>query len=146
MAIRRWDPFQDFSLMQEKLNRFFDDSIYSASTAEKERSGTFFPPVDILESGKYIILRVELPGVLRENIEIQIEEDVLILRGERRFEKESGHEKYYRMECSYGSFQRSFTLPKSIIKQGIQAQFDKGVLEIRLPKETREKKIQVAVK
>ncbi len=145
MAIRRWDPFQDFSLTQERLNRFFDDSVYSASGLEKEKGGVFMPAVDILETGKDIILRVELPGVRKEDIDIQIEGDVLLLRGERRFVKETGQEKYYRMECSYGSFQRVFTLPQSIVKEEVQAQFDKGVLEICLPIEKKEKTIQVEV-
>ncbi len=141
MAILRWDPYKDLSLMQERLNQFFK----ADSPAGEENGGTFFPPVDILETQSEVILRAELPGVDKEDIDIQIEGDSLVLKGERRFEKEVGQENYFRMECSYGTFRRAFTLPSSIIKDEVNASFDQGVLEIRLPKEIRENQIQVKV-
>jgi HSP20 family protein len=143
MANLRWDPSKDLSLMQERLNRLFSDPNENAS--EISDHGRFLPPVDILETKTEVKLRVELPGVRKSDIEIQIEGDVLILKGERKFEKEVDQEHYYRMECSYGAFQRTFTLPKSIRKEKVQANMEKGILEIRLPKEPHEKKIDVQV-
>jgi len=141
MAILRWDPYKDLTLMQERLNQFFK----STSPVGEESGGTFLPPVDILETKSEVILRAELPGVDKEAIDIQIEGDSLVLKGERRFEKEVDQENYFRMECSYGTFQRAFTLPSSIKKDEVNASFNQGVLEIRLPKESREKQIQVKV-
>lgn len=134
MAISRWDPYKGLSLVQERLNQLFKEALYSSPMDSAPQECTFIPAVDILETRGEVILKAELPGVLKEDIEIKIEEDVLILKGARRFEKEVDQENYYRMECSYGSFQRAFTLPKSIKKNEIQAQFKEGVLEIRLPK------------
>lgn len=143
MGISRWDPAKDLSLMQERLNRLFSDP--NDSYPDMAEGGRFMPAVDIVETAHDVILRVELPGVQKEEIDIQIEGDILILKGERRFEKEVDQEHYYRMECSYGTFQRTFTLPRSIQKEKVQANMNRGILEIRLPKEAQERKIQVAV-
>ncbi len=145
MAILRWEPFKDLSVMQERVNRLFSDLMYSTPETGEGGRGGYMPSVDILESKKDVILRVELPGVRKEDIDIQIEGDILVLKGERRFEKEVEQENYYRMECSYGTFQRAFTLPHTIRKEEVHARFENGVLEIRLPKESREKKIQIEV-
>lgn len=145
MAILRWDPYKDLSLVQDRLNQFFKEALYSVPALGEEKGGSYTPPVDILETGKEVILLAELPGVSREDIDIQIEGDILILKGERKFEKEADQENYYRMECSYGVFRRAFTLPQSIRKNEIQARFEQGVLEIRLPKEEQKKKVHVKV-
>ncbi|MEK6776637.1 MAG: Hsp20/alpha crystallin family protein [bacterium] len=145
MAILRWDPLKDMSLVQDRLNQFFKEALYSVPALGEEKGGAYIPPVDILETGSEVILLAELPGVSREDIDIQIEGDILILRGERRSEKGTDQENYYRMECSYGVFHRAFTLPQSIRKNEIQARFEQGVLEIRLPKEGHKKKVHVKV-
>lgn len=143
MGISRWDPSKDLSLMQERLNRLFSDP--NETSPEMAEGGRYLPPVDIVETSDDVVLRVELPGVDKADIDIQIENDTLVLKGERKFEKEVDQEHYYRMECSYGTFHRTFTLPRSIQKEKIQANMIRGILEIRLPKERQEKKIQVAV-
>ena len=143
MGISRWDPSKDLSLMQERLNRLFSDP--NDTSPEMAEGARYLPPVDIVETSDDVVLRVELPGVDKADIDIQIENEILILKGERRFEKEVDQEHYYRMECSYGTFQRTFTLPQSIQKDKIQANMIRGILEIRLPKEPQEKKIQVAI-
>ena len=122
MAKLRSDPNKDLSLVQERLNQFFKEALYSGMGKDAEQGSAFIPPVDILET-----------------------KDEVVLKGERKFEKEVGHENFYRMECSYGTFQRAFTLPQSIKKDEIQAHFDRGVLEIRLPKEVidEEKRIEI---
>jgi HSP20 family protein len=146
MAKLRSDPNKDLSLVQERLNQFFKEALYSGMGKDAEQGSAFVPPVDILETKDEVVLKAELPGVLKENIDIQIEGDVLVLKGERKFEKEVGHENFYRMECSYGTFQRAFTLPQSIKKDEIQAHFDRGVLEIRLPKEVKEDEKRIEIK
>ncbi|MDX1763234.1 MAG: Hsp20/alpha crystallin family protein [bacterium] len=143
MGISRWDPSKDLSLMQERLNRLFSDP--NDTSPEMAEGARYLPPVDIVETCDDVVLRVELPGVDKSDIDVQIDNDVLILKGERKFEKEVDQEHYYRMECSYGTFQRTFTLPRSIQKEKIQANMDRGILEIRLPKEPQDKKIQVSV-
>ena len=145
MAILRWDPFKDLSLVQDRLSQFFKEALYSVPALGEEKGGAYTPPVDILETGSEVILLAELPGVCREDIDIQIEGDILILRGERKFQKEADQENYYRMECSYGVFHRVFTLPQSIKKNEVQARFDQGVLEIRLPKAGQKEKVHVNV-
>ena len=100
MAILRWDPLKDMSLVQDRLNQFFKEALYSVPALGEEKGGAYIPPVDILETGSEVILLAELPGVSREDIDIQIEGDILILRGERRSEKGTDQENYYRMECS----------------------------------------------
>ena len=145
MAKLRSDPNKDLSLVQERLNQFFKEALYSGMGKDAEQGSAFIPPVDILETKHEVVLKAELPGVLKENIDIQMEGDVLVLKGERKFEKEVDHENYYRMECSYGSFQRAFTLPQSIKKDEVQASFNQGVLEIRLPKEGTEKRTRINV-
>ncbi len=144
MGILRWDPFKDVSSAQERLQRFIDEPSFAAPALGAPNRGCYMPVVDILESKGYVVVRAELPGVNREDITIEIEGDVLLLRGERKFEKEVEHENYHRMECSYGTFQRAFTLPELIRKEEVTAQFEQGVLEIRMPKGSEKKEIPVS--
>ncbi len=144
MGIRRWDPLKDISSAQEGLQRFMEHPMFAAPALGAPNRGCYMPVVDILESKGYVVVRAELPGVNREDITIEIEGDVLLLRGERKFEKEVEHENYHRMECSYGTFQRAFTLPQAIRKEEVTARFEQGVLEIRMPKGSERKEIAVS--
>ncbi len=144
MGIRRWDPLKDISSAQARLQRFMEEPTFAAPALGAPNRGCYMPVVDILESKGYVVVRAELPGVNREDITIEIEGDVLLLKGERKFEKEVEHENYHRMECSYGSFQRAFTLPQTIRKEEVTARFDQGVLEIRMPKGSEKQEIPVS--
>jgi HSP20 family protein len=116
------------------MNRLFEETLARGTVREEATSGQWSPAVDILEAEGDIILKAELPGVDLAAIDIQIRDNVLTLRGERTFEDEVKKEHYYRIERSYGSFTRSFTLPSTIDQARVQAQLRDGILEVKLPK------------
>lgn len=130
----RWEPFKDLLSLQDRMNRLFEETLARGTVREEATSGQWSPAVDILEAEGDIILKAELPGVDLDAIDIQIRDNVLTLRGERTFEDEAKKEHYYRIERSYGSFTRSFTLPSMIDQARVQAQLRDGILEVKLPK------------
>lgn len=149
MAIVRWlDPFRDLSTIQERMNQIFEDAL-SRSKGKEEgiRAGMWTPAVDIYENNDSVIVKAELPGVTKDQISVEVKDGILSLRGERKFEKEVKEENYHRVERSYGSFQRSFSLPVSVDQDKVTAKFQDGVLEVKLPKkeQARPKQIQVNV-
>ncbi|MFQ5658260.1 MAG: Hsp20/alpha crystallin family protein [Candidatus Methylomirabilales bacterium] len=149
MAVTRWDPFQDLISLQERMNRLFDQTV-ARSCGERGGGvgGTWAPAVDIYETADSVVLNAELPGLSKDDIDIQVRDHVLTLRGERRLEKEGKQENYLLVERAYGSFQRAFTLPPSIQADKIRAVFKSGVLEVSIPKgdEARPKQIKIEVK
>jgi HSP20 family protein len=117
------------------MNKLFEDSLVRSTSQHGDASeSTWTPVVDILEKNDAIILKAELPGVRLEEVDLQIKDDVLILKGERQFEKETKKENYHRIERSYGTFSRSFTLPGIVDQSGISAKLKDGILEVKLPK------------
>ncbi|MBI3754320.1 MAG: Hsp20/alpha crystallin family protein [Deltaproteobacteria bacterium] len=135
MALLKWDPFKDLLTIQERMNRLFDETLSKAKApCEGIAGGGWSPPVDIYETEEHIILKAELPGIDKRDIEVEIQDNILALKGERRFEKNVQEENYHRMERSYGSFQRAFTLPYIVNKDDIKAKYNNGVLEITLQK------------
>jgi len=150
MAILRWDPFRDLVSIQERMNRLFDQTLARTRGEEEEgiATSTWMPSVDIYETPDRVVLKAELPGLTREDIDINVRNNTLTLRGERKFEKEVKEENYLRIERAYGSFQRSFTLPATIQQDKIKAVFTDGVLEVSLPKaeEARPKQVKIDVK
>lgn len=149
MAIVRWDPFRDLISIQDRMNRLFEQTL-ARTRGEEEgiATSTWMPAVDIYETPDQVVMKAELPGLTREDIEINVRDNTLSLRGERKFEKEVKEENYLRIERAYGSFQRSFTLPATIQQDKIKAVFKDGVLEVSLPKaeEARPKQIKIDVK
>lgn len=149
MAIVRWDPFRDLISIQERMNRLFDQTL-GRTRAEEEgiAASAWAPSVDIYETPDRVVMKAELPGLTREDVEINVRDNTLSLRGERKFEKDVREENYLRIERAYGSFQRSFTLPATIQQDKIKAVFKDGVLEVTLPKaeEARPKQIKIDVK
>lgn len=146
MALLRWDPFRDLLSLQDRMNRIFEESLPRNKVFEGSlTTGVWSPAVDIYETEKAIILKVELPGLSKDDISIEIKDDNLTLRGERKFEKDIREENYHRIERSYGTFSRSFSLPKTINKNKVDATFKDGILEITIPKaeETRPKQIEI---
>jgi HSP20 family protein len=145
MAIIRWDPFRDLISLREKMNRVFDDA-YNSRTDDKDMiSGTWNPSVDIYESDDTLVLNAEVPGIDNKDIEIEIENNTLTIKGERKFEKETKEENFHRIERAYGSFCRSFSLPAYIDQEKIKAEHENGVLIIRMPKkiELKPKKVKI---
>lgn len=145
MAIIRWDPFRDLVTLREKMNRLFEDAVTARGEEKDMISSTWAPSVDIYETENALILTAEVPGVDENDIEIKIEDNTLSLKGERKFEKESKEENYHRIERSYGSFYRSFTIPRQIDQDKIKAEHDNGVLRITMPKKPESKPKSVKV-
>ena len=145
MAIVRFQPFvDDFQALQERINRIFSDTAFSRFPSE-ESMGAWAPLCDIYEDGENIVVKVEVPGVDRNDIEVQVENNILSIRGERKREKEMKSDNVYRTERSYGSFSRSFTLPVTVNTEHIKAEYKDGVLHVLLPKveEAKPRKIKV---
>ena len=145
MAIIRWDPFRDIITLREKMNRLFEDAVMARGEEKDMISSTWIPSVDIYETENSLILTAEIPGVDENNIEIKIEDNTLSLKGERLFEKETTEENYHRIERSYGSFYRSFAIPRSVDQEKIRAEHDNGVLRITMPKKPESKPKTVKV-
>jgi HSP20 family protein len=145
MAITRWDPFRDLTNLQERMNQLFGD--YSRGNEEMSLTGNFVPPVDIYEDEKHVTLKLEIPGISEKDLDVRIENNVLTVKGERKFEQEEKEENFHRIERRYGQFIRSFTLPNTIDADSIQADYTNGVLKIQLAKraEARPKQIKVNV-
>ena len=144
----RWDPFGEIYTLQERMNRLFEDLLPTTRKGEEELNvGTFHPAVDIYEEDKGITLKAELPGIKKEDVHLEINDGVITLRGERKFEKEDKKDNYHRIERSYGSFNRSFTLPSTVDRDKIKAHYKDGILEVTLPtaEEAKPKSIPVAI-
>jgi len=146
MAITRWDPLRELSMMQDRMNRMFDDAGRGWRTDEPSSTTTWSPAVDIYETENEITVHAELPGVERKDIGLNLEKNVLTLKGERRFEKETKQENYHRIERAYGGFSRSFSIPAIVDEERIRAEYKDGILKISLPKkeQVKPKQIQIA--
>lgn len=142
--ITRWDPFREMSTLQDRMNRLFNDQ-FGALSRDESLTGAFVPPVDVYEDENSIQVRLEVPGVEEKDIDIQLENNLLTIRGERKFDKEEKEENFHRIERRYGSFTRSFTLPTTVNSEGVKADYEKGVLKIQLPKRAEAKPKQIKV-
>jgi HSP20 family protein len=139
-TIVRWDPFRDITSLRDEMNRLF-----SRSLGEPAGGQMWSPAVDVVEQPDAIVVKAELPGLRPEDIDIEIDDNVLTIRGERRFEDKVEDGRYYRLERSYGRFQRSLGLPQGVKADDISAGFDQGVLEVRVPKADEVKPRKIAV-
>jgi HSP20 family protein len=146
MSIVRYDPFRDLRTLQEEVNRLFSNNLSPSFGDEGIGRGAWNPNVDIYENKDQIVLEAELPGMNRDDFELTIENNVITLRGERRFEKTDDSDNYHRVERAYGSFTRSFTLPQTVSGEGANAEYKNGVLRVTLPKreETKARRIEVS--
>ncbi len=147
MAVVKWDPFRDLISIQDRMNRLFEQTLSRSRGEEAVSAATWTPAVDIYETPDTIVMKAELPGVSREDIQIHINDNTLTLKGERRFAKDVQEESYLRIERAYGSFHRSFTLPAGVHQEKIRALFKDGVLELTLPKaeDSKPKRISIEV-
>lgn len=145
MTLIRWNPFQDLVSIQDEMNRMFD-SYFSRKPGGGEMM-IWNPVVDISETEEEITVAAEVPGIKKEDIKITIQDNVLTLSGEKNEEKEEKNKQYHRVERSFGSFQRSFSLPSSVSADKIKAKYKDGILVVVLPKseESKPKEIQVKV-
>ena len=146
MAIARWDPFRDVATLQDRINRIFNESFGRSRDLDEEVSlYDWSPPVDIYETGDGIVLKVELPGVNKDDVSVEVKDNVLTLKGERLLDPEIKDENYYRKERSFGKFNRSFSLQQTINPDLIKASFKNGVLTVEIPRPEEEKPKQVTV-
>ena len=135
--LNRWDPFTEIARLQ--------DQMFRTGTPAVERA-TFAPPVDVLEEKEAILLKAELPGVKPEDVKVTVENDVLTLAGERKLETKEEREGYQRIERTFGTFTRSFALPKTVDGEKVEASLDAGVLTVRIPKKSAPEPRLIAVK
>ena len=145
MAVVRWDPFRDLSTLQDRMNRLFDDAGRGWRNDEPSATTSWSPSVDIFETEGEIVVKAELPGMDRKDIVLNLEKNVLTLKGERRFEKETKDDNYHRIERSYGSFSRAFSIPATVEEDKIRAEYKDGVLRIVLPKKEQAKAKQIRI-
>ena len=143
--ITRWDPFREFVTLQDRMNRLFRDSFGPEGREEALTTTTFAPPVDVYEDEHNVTLKIEVPGIEEKDIDVRIENNTLTVHGERKFEKEEKEEDYRRVERQYGSFTRTFTLPNTVDQDSVQANYEKGVLKIKLAKKAEAKPKQIKV-
>jgi len=129
----KWEPFRDLMAMQDRMTRLFDETLSRIWKEEAPRR-YWSPPVDILEKENEVILKIDLPEMSQNEIDIKVEESTLIIQGERRFTKETPEANYLQIERPYGPFQRTFAVPKMIDQEKIKAAYKDGVLRIVLPK------------
>jgi len=146
MAIVRWDPFRDVSALQDRINRIFNESFGRSRDFDDEVSlYDWRPPVDIYETGEGIVLKIELPGVKKDDVSVEVKDNVLTIKGERLPDPAIDDENYYRKERSFGKFNRSFSLQELIKPDLIKASFKEGVLTVEVPRPEEEKPKQVTV-
>jgi len=147
-SITRWDPFRELNLLQDRMNRLFQESWGQGALTRGEEgmpSASFVPPVDIYEDGNNIVVKAEVPGIDPKDIDVRMENNTLTIRGERKFEKDEKEENFHRVERRYGSFYRAFTLPNTVEGDKCEANYNNGVLEIRLAKRAEAKPKQIKV-
>lgn len=145
MAIVRWSPFRDVLAIQNEMNRIFDDLMSRRQGESDVERGVWAPFLDISETKDDILVKAELPGVAKEDVKLSISDNVLILKGEKKMSRELDDENYHRIERVYGSFYRSVELPSRVNSEGIEAKYENGVLEVRIPKaeEVKVKEIEI---
>jgi HSP20 family protein len=143
--ITRFEPFRELLNLQNQVSRVFQD--FNRGSDELLTSGTFVPPVDIYEDEHSITLKLEVPGINEKDIDVKLENNTLTVRGERTFEKEEKEENFHRIERRYGAFARSFTLPNTVDPENVEANYENGVLRVKLAKraEAKPKQIKIGV-
>jgi HSP20 family protein len=146
MAIVRWEPLRELNSLQSEMNRLFNtvfDQPVGAGNGGALRR--WMPAMDLVESDEHFVLRADLPGMSEDDVKIELEDGTLTVSGERKFEHEARKAGYYRVERAFGSFSRSLTLPKGVDADAVTAGFDRGVLEVRIPKPEERKPRRIEI-
>jgi len=134
MPIVRWEPLRELSTLQNEVNRLFNTAFETPTTGNGGTLRRWMPAMDLVETDDHFVLRADLPGMTESDVNIEIEDTVLTISGERRAEHEEKKEGFHRVERAFGSFARTLTLPKGVDPEAVAASFDNGVLEVRIPK------------
>ena len=140
MAIIRWDPFREMTNFEDQFNRLWRGVVDGG-----KRQESWLPAVDVFDTKESVVLKAELAGMKPDDIQIEVEDNVLTIKGERRFEEKVEEDRYYRVERRFGSFQRSIALPQGVDAEDIQASYEDGILEVRVPKAEEEKPKKITV-
>src|SRR5208282_3695387 len=144
-VLTRFEPFRDFTTLQDRINRVFRETYAPEGRDESLTTSSFAPAVDVYEDEHTVTLKIEVPGIDEKDIDVQVENNVLTVHGERKIEKDEKEENYRRVERQYGSFTRTFTLPTTVDSEKVSANYDKGVLKITVPKKAEAKPKQIKV-
>jgi HSP20 family protein len=143
MALVRWEPVRELNTIQGEINRLFNSFF---DTPVSEGAGRrWLPAMDLVEADDHYVLRADLPGLGEDDVKIEVEGNILTVSGERKAEHEQRGEGYHRLERSYGSFTRSLTLPEGVDPETVQASFERGVLEVRIPKPEQKQPRRVSI-
>jgi len=147
MALIRWEPVTELNTIQNEMNRLFNTFFDQPASAGRggAPSRRWIPAMDLVETTDHYVLRADLPGLSDDDVNVQLEDNVLTISGERKTQHEQHEEGYYRIERAFGNFARSLTLPDGVEPDAVQAHFDRGVLEIRIPKPEQKKPRQVQI-
>ena len=140
MAIIRWDPFREMTNFQDQFDRLWRGALKAVAQE------SWLPAVDVFDTKDAVVLKAELAGMDPDDIQIEVEDNVLTIKGERKFEEKVDDERYYRVERRFGSFQRSLALPQGVKADDISASYEDGILEVRVPKAEEEKPQKIEVK
>lgn len=150
--ITRWDPFRDLVSIQDELNRLFgrtygaEPRLGAAELTRAGATGSWVPPLDVFETGDKLVVKVELPGIEPEAVEVSVEDSTLTVSGSREFQHETEEQNYHRIERRYGAFSRSLRLPQTADAERVDARFDRGVLTIEVPKREEAKPRRIEIK
>lgn len=142
-TIARFEPFRGFATLQNEVNRIFNESVRNQT--DESALTTWAPAVDIYETPNELVVKADLPDVDEKDIDVRVENNLLTIRGERKFEKSVSAENYLRVERTYGAFSRSFSMPNAVNPESIRAEYKNGVLTVNLPKREESKPRQVKV-
>lgn len=145
-TISRWEPFRGISTLHDQVNRLFNETVLRGQ-GEDSALTTWSPAVDIYETENELVVKADLPDVSEKDIDVRVENNLLTIRGERKFEKSLSEDNYLRVERSYGTFSRSFSLPNTVNAEAIHAEYKNGVLTVTMPKreESKPRQVKVAV-
>ena len=145
MAIVRWEPLRELTTLQNEMNRLFGTVFDAPAQPNGGTLRRWMPAMDLVETGDHFVLRADLPGLSDEDVNIEVEERVLTISGERKAEHSESKDGYHRVERAFGSFSRSLTLPEGVDAEAVTASFDKGVLEVRIPKPDQRKPRKISI-
>ena len=142
-VLTRFEPYREFTTLQDRLNRLFQSSV--GENQDALSTSNFNPAVDVYEDEHNVTLKIEVPGIDEKDIDVRIENNTLTVHGERKLEKDEKEENYRRIERQYGSFTRTFTLPTTVDTESVSANYEKGILKVKLAKKAEAKPKQIKV-
>jgi HSP20 family protein len=144
MTIVRWEPLRELGTLQTEMNRLFN-TVFDGPAPSGAAMRRWMPAMDLVESDDHFVLRADLPGMSEDDVNIELEDSTLTISGERKSEHEAKNEGFYRVERATGAFSRSLTLPKGVDPESVTARFDRGVLEVRIPKPAERKPRRISI-